>query len=484
MEYTNKNILLIEVTADEKYKLQYASKNFDRAMFDKAVTIDPTSNPNGTDKVGAYVDWIIKNKVYAMTHYEIREITERLAQFYKFKDKIPPQHRNITAQTPAQFLAMMEMADKEEMFISKADREAQERQKLEKESKVVFDDDRYIVKVPYTEFASQELGNGSEWCTAYRNEQCRWEWYDKHGTLYIVFDKKNKVEVTNEKTGQKNNVLNKWQLYKDDRDDPDKNEYMDIHDDSFNPFEEFSDDKKLMDWMEKEGITEYKKITDEEINDFAKAFCRSIDISVSNYESIKYAFESEVESLEDANIRDIAGHLDEFSNQLYGEYDECKDKLKDDYYVDFEVESNKETLARYITGYDMWDYVKERMEDEEIDWIYLYDNYKVLPDNLEYEMNIDEYDDISDDLLNKILEHLYHKEADGLAGFYDFMVDYFQNRRKNPMSDEEKEDLKERIEKVEAIEYKNSGHPELDLAIPVSKKEEGVDYTGLDYILN
>ena len=55
---TFKEYMLNEVTADEKYNMQYKGK-LDREVFDNAVILDPTSK--GDLKVGKYVDWLIKN---------------------------------------------------------------------------------------------------------------------------------------------------------------------------------------------------------------------------------------------------------------------------------------------------------------------------------------------------------------------------------------------------------------------------------------
>lgn len=61
LDYLFEKISILEVTADEKYTKQYNGK-LDRTLFDKAVELDPTSR--GNLKVGSYVDWIIRNKLF------------------------------------------------------------------------------------------------------------------------------------------------------------------------------------------------------------------------------------------------------------------------------------------------------------------------------------------------------------------------------------------------------------------------------------
>ena len=181
---------LLEVTADDKYNKQYVGK-LDRPIFDKAISIDPTSNPQGQDIVGNYVDWIIK-RWSDMAQANTEEVTKYLALFHKHKSKLDPNYRDINRfKSVSEWLEAMKKSEAEGKFESKKDEKDELRKKVEAESTPVYKDDDYIITSPDTVFASQYLGSGAKWCTAWQDDRCMFPGYYEYGTLYIVVDKKN-----------------------------------------------------------------------------------------------------------------------------------------------------------------------------------------------------------------------------------------------------------------------------------------------------
>ena len=74
----------------------------------------------------------------------------------------------------------------EEIATSK---KAEKKTRLGKEVDVVYTSDRWTVKIPRTEWASCELGKGTEWCTAATKSDNRFESHNSDGPLYVLFNK-------------------------------------------------------------------------------------------------------------------------------------------------------------------------------------------------------------------------------------------------------------------------------------------------------
>lgn len=130
------------------------------------------------------VSWLIKNILNNNVKWEdIYKAKEYLENFYKYKDKI--KQKDITKYNTLQeiFLAYKPFIQKE---MGLKDPKAVEN------TKVIYEDENYLIMSPLTQEASCILGQGTEWCTAADPKQHYnyFEQYAEQSPLYILFNKK------------------------------------------------------------------------------------------------------------------------------------------------------------------------------------------------------------------------------------------------------------------------------------------------------
>ena len=431
--------LLTEVTADEKYTKQYTGK-LDRAVFDKAVALDPTSK--GPEKVGKYVDWIIRNKAY-----EDKDLPEMLSKFEKYKEKLDPAHRDINKMKPTTLATVIDTAEDEGLLVSKTDKAGAEKKKAEEESKIQYQDDELIVITPETEFASQYFGKGADWCTARREGgHCMFDNYDRRGTLYII---------KNKKTGKR------WQLFKGRG----ESEYRDEHDELFDPYQQFDGNDEFIAWLKKKDFPNSGEITEEQIDELATDLVREVgvggDYRDEAHESAMHAVRHEVESLQDADVGDVYSHIASRITDAGYQIEKALDYLEEHYFIDKDDDKNKAILIGSAFYGDL-EYDIEHNPDAYVGpdsyykWVYKFD--ETAEDIAE---RIRDFDEVID-YLPAWLDHAYeHNEKDFFTFFDDFTT--AMKDEKQTLSKEEEEELKRMIDKAEKKGYKKAGHPELKL---------------------
>lgn len=455
LDYLFEKISILEVTADEKYTKQYNGK-LDRTLFDKAVELDPTSI--GNLKVGRYVDWIIRNKLFDIDKDEIRDV---LNTFEKYKSKIDLSKRDINKLT---YDVVKDLVNniKLDTPLSKKEKKDIDREQAEKESEVVYKSDQYVIVVPHTEFASCYFGAGADWCTA-RREHYRnmFSHYDRNGSLYIILDKKTKE---------------KFQLFKSENNR--EVEYKDSSNRNFDPFERFSDDDELIKWLEENEFKNTSELTEEEARELAEEFLSyvgfdyqddgklyedSIDI-LKNYFLGFNDFEYEMDDLFDYIKRDELGDL------VY-EFKKTQEII-DKQGINSKHPKNMTTLISFISpdmSYEFEQYFEKGRDFNdlsEIEWVYYYD--ESVEDMIERfsekrgSESINDFDDVDLNYIEKWLEYHYHQDDTSFEDFYEDFIKSFEDNI-NKMTDEQKNILKELVDKVAYIEYGKAGHPSLDL---------------------
>ena len=431
--------ILTEVTADEKYTKQYTGK-LDRAIFDKAVALDPTSK--GAAKVGKYVDWIIRNKAY-----DDKDLPTMLAKFEKYKEKLDPAQRDINKMKLATLATFIDTAEDEGLLISKTDKAAANKKKAESESKIQYQDDELIVITPETEFASKYFGKGADWCTA-RQEggTCLFDRYNRRGDLYIV---------KNKKTGKR------WQLFKTDSGE---SEYRDADDETFDPFTMFEDNADFIKWLEKEDFPNSNDITEAQIDELATSLVSQLGIGDERAKAHEYAVEAvtqEADNLRDAEVGDIYSYLSDAVDRGAGEIEQVLEYLEENYFVDPDDDQNKLNLIgqafwgdlHYEVEHDPDQYIGK---DSHYTWVYKFDETAE-----DIAVRINDFDEVID-YLPAWLKYAYeHKEKE----FFDFFDDFTAAMKSHnqALTKEEEEALKEMIDKAEKKGYKKAGHPELKL---------------------
>lgn len=435
---------LNEVTADEKYNKQYTGK-LDRKLFDKAVELDPTSK--GTEKVGQYVDWIIRNKIFDI---DVDKLHDLLNKYTKLKGKLEPNKRDINRISFPELESIIK--DLESKGVATKSQKADERKiKAEKESKVSYEDDELKVINPLTMYASQYFGANSNWCTARQdNTMNLFDRYNRKGKLYIIIDKK-----TNKK----------WQLFLND--DKDQHEYRDSSNSNFDPMSTFSGNDEFLEWMKKEGFPEARDyLTDDEIDDLADDLLSYLrvtkstpNINIAN--DIIHSAESNFrDSGEQITANEIISYIRNEINDYNSNYDNIIKKLEARN-IDTENDEMQGLALLYCNWVDMSeDEFQERIiDDHEDDLVYIFTDdinnivFNKFDDN---HLTDDNWEFIEDWL------HWFYNHTDEYKYFYDGFLKALE-KNKISIDDKEKEHLKNLIDKVEKIEYKKQKHPELKL---------------------
>jgi len=229
--------MINEITADDKFNKFYDGK-LDRNLFNSIVELDPTSN--GLDKVGNYVDWLIKNKE-TLDVVDIPKLSNLLKTYDRLKTNLKPEHRDINKLDLLTFIEVMDNAEKDGLLLSKKDKEKARKKLAEKNSEVVYNDNEYIVVVPKTMQASQYYASGCAWCTGHQDDNVCYFNNDMYanGDLYIIYDKKTRK---------------KWQMFWEQGKDHTV-ENKNCENEFFDPREEFAG-TGLLDWIEEKGFPE------------------------------------------------------------------------------------------------------------------------------------------------------------------------------------------------------------------------------------
>ncbi len=448
--------LMLEVTSDEKYNRQYLNK-LDRNLFDKAVELDPTSI--GVNKVGKYVDWIIRNKLF-----DKEDVKDLLAKFEKFKEKFNPNERDINKLTYDRLKEIIEELENSGQLVSKKDKIDINRKKAEEESEVVFNDEQYIVIIPKTKFASRYFGAGSDWCTARQDDRtCMYDHYAGNGNLYIVKDKK-----TNEK----------FQLYLSN--DKTQKEYKDSNNRSFNPFDRFDNDSDFIEFLEEKKFKESNELTEEQAKSLAEDFLSEINFNTESklykdaVDILTSYFEGYNEYGYDENIELYNYIQNSEMGDLVYTYEKSQDILKDNG-IDPEKEENMMNLVQAISydgedlDYNLKRFFEGKNEDYEgYDWVYNYEGdinnmFEIFSNN----KNIYSFEDIDKEFLKNWLEFHYKNDEKNnktdFDDFYDDFIGYYDEQFAKPMTDEDKKELKKIVDEVGYKMYQKSDHPKLDL---------------------
>ena len=157
------------------------------------------------------------------------------------------------------------------------------------QAKIAYDDGHYMVVIPYTYEASCYWGDGTEWCTAYKDSSRYYDNYSSKGKLYIIID------LARHK---------KYQFHFE------TSSFMNEYDESIDlpVFDEFPNSEGLMKFFEKErGKADMMELKYEYLTS---------DITHPRY--IKYGENDDEEYIIDENEKIIAGPFNEVYEYSYG----------------------------------------------------------------------------------------------------------------------------------------------------------------------
>jgi hypothetical protein len=455
---------LNEVTADQKYDLQYKNK-LDRNQFNLAVELDPTSK--GQEKVGKYVDWIIKNQLFDKKPEEIKDL---LSKYEKFKSKLEINQRDINKLKYDDVVGAIDTLIQKGALVSQTDKDKERRKKAESEAEIAYQDDDVIVIIPKTMFASQYFGAGSDWCTARQDDKsCMFDSYDRDGTLYIIKDKHDNK---------------KYQLFVDT--EKKHYEYRNSQNKNIDPFQIFSDYSDFIEWLETKEFPNQGKLTEEQRDSIARGILNGLDIDDLTDEeekdaldTIKTQFSAYEEMYEDeGNVTDMHEAITNITDEWDYYFEKVLDLLESKYGIDSSAKENKLILVSYLDSLNDLSYDLEKNREHysidsfdpenihEFQWKYLSDmELDKMIDSLD--INFEDNEGLDKETLSIIEQWLTRKYNTDHEAFVSFMDDLNDIINSGPyktfLSKEIEKQLKDLIDKVEKVEYGKEGHPELDL---------------------
>jgi hypothetical protein len=167
-----KEALLNEITSDEAWTKFYSDVNkFPELKGDKELffKLDSLYPKKGNQHNRGTFMWLYNMLRNGLKEEDFYKVEEYLQLFNKYINKIPKDKRDINKYKSIQDLLSVVKdfrdaeASGEAIATSKTD---EIKKKREQELKLVYKSDTWKVYVPMTEWASCEIGKGTEWCTA------------------------------------------------------------------------------------------------------------------------------------------------------------------------------------------------------------------------------------------------------------------------------------------------------------------------------
>ena len=159
-------------------------------VLEQLEAIDPTKNKQ-------YVPWLVKQLAANQFRLEDRpRINKLLTDFLSIKNRLPQEQRDLGRLTLHQLDDIVDQAMSVDLATDKQQAPATGTFPVVPGSKVLYNGPLGQLAIPETEEASCELGRGTKWCTAarennmfdvYNDESPLYVWRDKNGEKYQFF---------------------------------------------------------------------------------------------------------------------------------------------------------------------------------------------------------------------------------------------------------------------------------------------------------
>ena len=207
---------MIILTEDISAVMKYYP-NIPEDIFMQLIALDPTYR-SGSGSLGKYGKWILnlyKNGV--ITEEDFGEITPILNQFTTYRNRIDDKdlfHYKSLDELEEVLAAVVNddsmLTDRQRLRFMKNVASGKIKSSAEDEYDINYEDDEWIVRIPYTHEAAIKLGEDTKWCTANGNPEW-WEKYtcpdpDDPGELgYYLYI------IENKHTGEKFQYCSNWE---------------------------------------------------------------------------------------------------------------------------------------------------------------------------------------------------------------------------------------------------------------------------------
>ena len=177
----NENLILEAMSISdvhEKYYNQIPEEEFKMIVF-----ADPTAKE---DKMGKYSKWLLA--LYTGGNLKLEDLykaTDYLITFHKYKNKLEKKDIGQYKSLPELYDAIQPYEDNTQAASHK-----EEIRQIKKGAEKVYEDNEWLVIVPYTEETAIFYGKGTQWCTAATQSDNYFDYYnDNDYTLYININK-------------------------------------------------------------------------------------------------------------------------------------------------------------------------------------------------------------------------------------------------------------------------------------------------------
>jgi hypothetical protein len=316
---------LNEISVQDAYAKYY--NDISQDDYSSIIEADPFSKPNFLSPYAKWLLGLYKNKNLKLE--DLYKATEYITTFNTIKSRLSLDKKDINKfkSLPDMFNVIRPYMESGENIQSSTSLEKEIKQK---ETKKIYEDDKWFVIEPLTERSACYYGKNTQWCTAAK-ENNYFNYYNNQGPLYINIDK-----VNNEKyqfhfeSGQ----------FMDEMDrDIDFMEFMDENQSLRNFYNEFLKDKV------KEVNFYDMKITDS-----------GCYLHVKNWTYFRGAFE------QSRHHKNPVEFLDEFDDSFYDTYHIYTDGEIKRYYFDNINESNKKIMIDFLIKNQ--DITSESSDDE------------------------------------------------------------------------------------------------------------------------
>ena len=193
--------LLTEITVNDAYTQYYSKINHD--IYNDIVNIVQGNNvnllPNTKWVLGCYLKypqdterWL--NNLHTENKDGILDVYQRLKDINKIEERYRNLNNFSTVSALANFVQeIMEKLGDEEIWGDNSYRKKKNMNLQQKSAKdeidILYEDDKWIILTPKTYEASVYWGNGTAWCTAYKDERDYYDDYTNQGPLFININK-------------------------------------------------------------------------------------------------------------------------------------------------------------------------------------------------------------------------------------------------------------------------------------------------------
>ena len=182
-ESINKLITEAVLSIDDIYSKYYSS--IPRDIFNEIISSDPTFNKNKGNKMGKYGKWLLG--LYLGKRLKLEDLykaTNYLRCFIDYYNVIKDKDIN-------KIKSLQQLYDVVRPYLdgNTATSKSDEIRKIKEDAEKVYEDNEWIVIVPYTKEASCYYGKGTQWCTAAEKSHNYFDQYNNQGPLYININK-------------------------------------------------------------------------------------------------------------------------------------------------------------------------------------------------------------------------------------------------------------------------------------------------------